>query len=86
MASITDQLPAGISGGMAPVTTPLGEMFMFTIEAEGMSLAERRSLLDWVIRPALRTVPGVADVNSLGGLVRAFEVIPDPQKLAGAGV
>ncbi|MAF04209.1 CusA/CzcA family heavy metal efflux RND transporter [Herbaspirillum sp.] len=86
LASITDQLPAGISGGMAPVTTPLGEMFMFTIEAEGMSLAERRSLLDWVIRPALRTVPGVADVNSLGGLVRAFEVIPDPQKLAGAGV
>ncbi|MFX7825061.1 efflux RND transporter permease subunit, partial [Acinetobacter baumannii] len=51
-----------------------------------MSLAERRSLLDWVIRPALRTVPGVADVNSLGGLVRAVEVIPDPQKLAGAGV
>lgn len=86
LAGIADNLPSGISGGMAPITTPLGEMFMFTVEAEGMTLAERRSLLDWVIRPALRTVPGVADVNSLGGLVRAFEVIPDPQKMAASGV
>lgn len=86
LAGIAENLPSGISGGMAPITTPLGEMFMFTVEAEGMSLAERRSLLDWVIRPALRTVPGVADVNSLGGLVRAFEVVPDPQKMAASGV
>ena len=48
------------------MTTPLGEMFMFTVERDGMSLDERRSLLDWVIRPALRSVPGVADVNALG--------------------
>jgi len=86
LAGIAESLPSGISGGMAPITTPLGEMFMFTVEADGMSLAERRSLLDWVIRPALRTVPGVADVNSLGGLVRAFEVIPDAQKMAAAGI
>ncbi|QBP77207.1 efflux RND transporter permease subunit [Herbaspirillum huttiense] len=86
LAGITELLPQGISGGMAPVTTPLGEMFMFTIEADGMSLADKRSLLDWVIRPALRTVPGVADVNSLGGMVRSFEIIPDPLKLASAGV
>lgn len=86
LAGIAENLPSGISGGMAPITTPLGEMFMFTVEADGMSLAERRSLLDWVIRPALRTVPGVADVNSLGGLVRAFEVIPDPQKMSASGV
>ncbi len=86
LGGLTDSLPAGISGGMAPVTTPLGEMYMFTVEAEGMSLAERRSLLDWVIRPALRTVPGVADVNSLGGVVRAFEVVPDQLKMAASGV
>jgi cobalt-zinc-cadmium resistance protein CzcA len=86
LASITDNLPPGISGGMAPITTPLGEMFMFTVEAEGMSLAERRSLLDWVIRPALRTVPGVADVNSLGGEVRAYEVIPDQLKMSASGI
>ena len=86
LGGITENLPAGISGGMAPITTPLGEMFMFTVEGDGLSLAERRSLLDWVIRPALRTVPGVADVNSLGGAVRAYEVIPDPMKMAASGI
>jgi cobalt-zinc-cadmium resistance protein CzcA len=86
LAGITDALPPGISGGMAPITTPLGEMFMFTVEGGGLSLAERRGLLDWVIRPALRTVPGVADVNALGGVVRAFEVVPDAHKLAAAGL
>lgn len=86
LAGISDSLPAGISGGMAPITTPLGEMYMFTVEADGMSLAERRALLDWVIRPALRTVPGVADVNSLGGVVRAFEVVPNPLAMAASGV
>ncbi|MEA3413328.1 MAG: CusA/CzcA family heavy metal efflux RND transporter [Pseudomonadota bacterium] len=77
LAAIQDMLPPGISGGTAPATTPLGEMFMFTIEGGDLSLMERRSLLDWVIRPALRTVTGVADVNALGGLVASFEVIPD---------
>ncbi|MEE7627449.1 CusA/CzcA family heavy metal efflux RND transporter [Methylobacter sp. Wu8] len=79
-------LPAGIEGGIAPMTTPLGEMFMFNIEGGGLSLMERRSLLDWVIRPALRTVPGVADVNSLGGLVRSFEVIPDNVRMSARGI
>ncbi|MHB1174759.1 MAG: efflux RND transporter permease subunit [Sulfuriferula sp.] len=86
LGGLTGSLPAGITGGMAPITTPLGEMFMFTVEGEGLSLAERRSLLDWVIRPALRTVPGVADVNALGGVVRAFEVVPDLLKMAASGV
>ncbi len=86
LAGLGESLPPGITGGMAPVTTPLGEMFMFTVEGEGLSLTERRSLLDWVIRPALRTVPGVAEVNALGGVVRAFEVVPDPLKLAASGV
>ena len=86
LAGITESLPSGISGGMAPITTPLGEMFMFTVEGGGLSLADRRGLLDWVIRPALRTVPGVADVNSLGGVVRAFEVVPDALKMASAGL
>ena len=79
-------LPANAEGGMAPMTTPLGEMFMFTVDGEELSLAERRSLLDWVIRPALRTVPGVADVNALGGEVRSFEVIPDATRLSARGV
>ncbi len=86
LGGLSASLPAGISGGMAPVTTPLGEMYMFTVEADAMSLAERRSLLDWVIRPALRTVPGVADVNALGGVVRAYEIVPDPVRMAASGV
>ena len=86
LGGLTESLPAGISGGMAPITTPLGEMYMFVVEGEGLSLAERRSLLDWVIRPALRTVPGVADVNALGGVVRAYEVVPDQVRMAMSGV
>ena len=86
LAGISGDLPEGISGGMAPITTPLGEMFQFTVEGEGFSLEERRSLLDWVIRPALRSVVGVADVNALGGKVRSFEVLPDPVKMAAVGI
>ena len=86
LGGLADNLPSGIGGGMAPITTPLGEMFMFTVEGGGLSLTERRSLLDWVIRPALRTVPGVADVNSLGGTVRTFEVVPDALRMAASGI
>jgi cobalt-zinc-cadmium resistance protein CzcA len=86
LSGIAGDLPGGISGGMAPITTPLGEMFMFTVEGEGLSLEERRSVLDWVIRPALRSVVGVADVNALGGKVRSFEVLPDPVKLSAVGL
>ena len=74
--NLARDLPASAEGGLAPITTPLGEMVMFTIDGP-LSLQEKRSLLDWVIRPALRTLTGVADVNALGGSVRAFEVIPD---------
>lgn len=83
---IWGNLPPGVQGGIAPMTTPLGEMFMFSIEGGDLNLMERRSLLDWVIRPALRTVPGVADVNALGGLVRSFEVIPDNTRLSARGI
>jgi len=76
LASAMKDFPAEVSGGLAPITTPLGEMLMFTIEGD-LSLAEKRSLLDWVIRPQLRTLPGVADVNALGGHVRSFEVVPN---------
>ncbi len=81
LANLRDQLPEGVTGGLAPMTTPLGEMFMFTIESDSMSLIDRRLLLDWVIRPALRSVPGVADVNSLGGLAKTFQVTPNLSKL-----
>ncbi len=83
---IWGSLPAGIEGGIAPMTTPLGEMFMFSVEGGDLTLMERRDLLDWVIRPALRTVVGVADVNSLGGMVRSFEVIPDNTRMSARNI
>jgi heavy metal efflux system protein len=78
-------LPDGVSGGLAPITTPLGEMFMFTVDGP-QSLTERRTLLDWVIRPALRSVAGVADVNALGGRVATYEVVPDAARMAATAV
>jgi cobalt-zinc-cadmium resistance protein CzcA len=84
--AIWADLPADISGGMAPMTTPLGEMFMFTIEGDTLDAMDKRSLLDWTIRPALRTVPGVADVNALGGLARAYEVVPDAARMNARGI
>ena len=86
LGNVMADLPPGVSGGLAPITTPLGEMFMFTVEGGDLSLAERRALLDWTIRPALRTLPGVADVNALGGYVKTFEVVPDNAALNARGV
>lgn len=78
-------MPTTVEGGLAPISTPLSELFMFTLEGP-QSLAEKRRVLDWVIRPALRTVPGVADVNALGGYAETFEVAPNPAALAAAGL
>ncbi|MBL4898940.1 MAG: efflux RND transporter permease subunit, partial [Colwellia sp.] len=77
LVNILPTLPTNISGGMAPMSTPLSEVFMFTVENPTLSLTEKRELLDWQIRPLLRTVSGVADVNSLGGFVKTYEIIPD---------
>ena len=79
------ELPPGAGGGLAPITTPLSEMFMFTVEGP-LSLEEKRTILDWTIRPQLRTLRGVADVNSLGGHAKAFEVVPDAAALNARGV
>ncbi len=84
-ANVKGDLPANVSGGLAPISTPLSDLFMFTIEGP-LSLAEKRSLLDWTIRPQLRSLPGVADVNALGGRVTTFTVSPDPAALAARGI
>ncbi len=85
LANARAELPASAQGGLAPITTPLSDLFMFTIEGPA-DLQQKRSVLQWQIRPALRTVPGVADVNMLGGDVRVFEVEPDPSRMAAHGV
>ncbi len=86
LAAVRPDLPANVTGGLAPISTPLSDVFMFTVEGGGLSLEQRRTLLDWTIRPALRTIPGVADVNALGGYVRTFQVSPDARLLAAAGL
>ncbi|MBD3766467.1 MAG: efflux RND transporter permease subunit [Gammaproteobacteria bacterium] len=83
---LRDKLPSGLEGGIAPPTTPLSDILMFTLDSPTLSLAERRQLLDWVIRPTLRTIAGVADVNALGGEVRSYEVEPDPQRMVAHGI
>ena len=85
LAGVRDQMPALVEGGLAPVSTPLSDVLMFTIEGP-LDLAAKRTLLDWTIRPALRTLAGVADVNSLGGHAVTFDVRPDPVALAAAGL
>ncbi len=86
LTGVMAELPAGVSGGLAPITTPLSELYMFTVDGEGYSLAERRRVLDWVLRPELRTLAGVAEVNSLGGEVQTFEVVPDTARMTALGL
>lgn len=86
LSNVWDVLPKDISGGVAPMSTPLSEMFMFTIENPALSLIQRRQLLDWEIRPLLRTVKGVADVNVLGGFAKTYSISPDPFLMADIGI
>lgn len=79
-------LPDGVDGGLAPITTPLGEIYMYEVTGDHLSMKERRWIQDWVIRPRLRSVEGVADVNSLGGEVQAYEIVIKPDALAQFGL
>ncbi|WP_199769532.1 efflux RND transporter permease subunit [Helicobacter cetorum] len=85
LISVMKDLPVGVEGGMAPIVTPLSDMFMFTIDGD-ISEVEKRQLLDFVIRPQLRMISGVADVNSIGGFSRAFVIVPDFNDMARLGV
>lgn len=86
LAAVWDSFPEGVSGGVAPMSTPLSEIFMFSLENPNLSLMERRQLLEWEVRPLLRTVPGVADVNILGGYAKSFSISPNPAAMAAAGI
>ncbi|MEY4729320.1 MAG: hypothetical protein RL020_478 [Pseudomonadota bacterium] len=84
--AVRSDLPKDATGGIAPMTTPLGEMLMFKVEGGGLSLTEHRSLLDWVIRPQLRSLEGVADVNALGGKTKTFEIVPNLGAMQARGI
>lgn len=85
LSSVMKDLPVGVEGGMAPIVTPLSDIFMFTIDGN-ITEIEKRQLLDFVIRPQLRMISGVADVNSVGGFSRAFVIVPDFNDMARLGV
>lgn len=80
-------LPQGIEKPqLGPVATGLGEVFHYLLSAKDKSLAELRTLHDWVVKPQMRSVPGVAEVNSWGGDERRIEIVVDPEELAKRGL
>src|SRR5574343_639756 len=90
-----DKLPAGISPALGPISTGLGEIYLWTVEArEGArkpdgspyTATDLREIQDWIIKPQLRNVPGVTEINSIGGYAKQYQVAPIPEKLASYGL
>lgn len=88
------QIPDGLDPQLGPIATGLGEIFMYTIDADPdarkadgspYTATDLRTLQDWVIRPQLRNVPGVTEVNTIGGFQRQVHITPDPAKLRALG-
>src|SRR5512140_1061238 len=79
-------LPQGVEPDLGPLATPIGEVYRYTLEGKGADPMTLRTIQDWVVRPAIMRVPGVADVVSYGGLVKEIHVEPDPTKMATLGV
>ncbi|CAL8979262.1 Cobalt-zinc-cadmium resistance protein CzcA [Rhodoplanes serenus] len=87
---VKDQLPPGVETAMGPISTGLGEIYMFTVEAKdgarrpdgsAYTPTDLRTIQDWIIRPQLRTTPGVVEVNTIGGYAKQFHVLPNPARL-----
>ncbi len=86
-----DQLPEGVDAVMGPISTGLGEIFLWTVEARedarkedgtAYTPTDLREIQDWIIKPQLRNVPGVAEINTIGGFAKQYQIAPDPKKLA----
>ena len=86
-----EQLPSGIETAMGPISTGLGEIFLWTVEAEEgarkddgtpYTPTDLRVIQDWIIKPQLRNVPGVAEINTIGGFAKEYQIAPDPKRLA----
>jgi cobalt-zinc-cadmium resistance protein CzcA len=87
MIEVRDTVPAAFGDPqMGPITTGLGEIFQFTVRNDELSLMQLEELLDWEIAPALRNVPGVIELNSMGGLDRQYEIVVDPKRLHALGL
>jgi heavy metal efflux system protein len=89
LIEVTPRMPAGIAPVLGPVSTGLGEVYQYTLERPDdgqraltpQELAERRTVQDWVVRPLLRSIPGVAEINSQGGYVKQYQALVDPGRL-----
>ncbi|HEY0777269.1 MAG TPA: CusA/CzcA family heavy metal efflux RND transporter [Gemmatirosa sp.] len=86
LAEAKNALPPGVDPTMGPLSTPMGELYQYTVTSDSMSLTELKALHDYTIRPRLRTVPGVSDVNSWGGLIEQMHVEVDPTRLTARGL
>jgi cobalt-zinc-cadmium resistance protein CzcA len=95
MQQARSQLPDGVTPALGPVSTGLGEIYLWTVEAKpGAKKADGtpytptdlREIQDWIIKPQLRNVAGVAEINSIGGYAKEFQVAPDPGRLASHGL
>jgi heavy metal efflux system protein len=95
LQEVKTQLPAGIEPSMGPIATGLGEIFMYTVDADPearkgdgtpWTATDLRTLQDWVIRPQLRNTPGVTEVNTIGGYARQIHITPDPARLVALGL
>lgn len=82
LADAAGALPAGVEPGLGPVSTPMGELYQYVLTSDSLSLTDLKTLHDYVIRPRLRTVAGVSEVNSWGGFIERIEVEVDPVRLA----
>jgi cobalt-zinc-cadmium resistance protein CzcA len=83
LVEVKDRLPEGIEPAMGPISTGLGEIFMYTVTATdpAISAMDLRTVQDWIVRPQLRLTPGVVEVNTIGGYTKQFHVLPDPDRL-----
>ena len=86
LVRIRSQLPPGADPTLGPVSTGLSEVFMYLVGGPSQGLQELRTLHDWVIRPMLRAVPGLADVDTLGGLSKQYHILVDPDRLTSLGL
>jgi cobalt-zinc-cadmium resistance protein CzcA len=86
MLQARSRLPQNAEPVLGPVSTGLSEVFMYLVEGSAQTLMELRTLQDWVIRPMLRAVPGLADVDTLGGQAKQYEVLVDPNRLTSFGL
>jgi Cu(I)/Ag(I) efflux system membrane protein CusA/SilA len=86
LAGIQGQLPGGAVAELAPDSAATGQIFWYTVEGHGFDLGRLRAIQDWYVRPQLGSVPGVADVSSVGGFPIEYQVVPDPNRLRALGV